>query len=121
MNINGYILCDVSIGDGDIQILDAEIDTAYQNSGDDGGLMESADFGFEFRDNFAPIGISSGDSSDSSATDETISLVEFLSDILNKLIANADDFSETDNSDLETQSYDAEVSAARVDDEVHKK
>ena len=43
VNSNRYILCDISISNEDVKILDADIDTAYQNSVDDGDLMESAD------------------------------------------------------------------------------
>ena len=37
--------------------------------------MESADLGYEFHDNFAPVGLISGDAVASSATDESIALV----------------------------------------------
>ena len=56
--------------------------------------MDSVDLGYEFHENFAPVGLSSGGAAVSSATDESISLVESLSDTLNKLIADADAFSE---------------------------
>ena len=52
MNSNEFILCDVSIDDEAVQILDAEIDTAYQNSVDDGDLKDSVNLIFEFHDFF---------------------------------------------------------------------
>ena len=60
--------------------------------------MESADLGFEFHDNFAPVGLSAGDSVASSATDESIALVECLSDNLNMLIYDAYAFFEANKS-----------------------
>ena len=72
--------------------------------------MESSDLGFEFHDNFSPVGISAGNA-----------LVECLLYTLNKLIADADAFAEANKSDLETQYYDDEGSAARVDDKAHQK
>ena len=121
VNSNKCILCNLSIGDKAIQILDAEIDTAYQNSVDDSGLMESAYFGFEFHEIFAPVGISAGDAAAFSATDESIALVKCLSDTFNNFIANADAFAEDNKSNLETQDYNDEGSAARVDDKAHQK
>ena len=94
VNNNGSILCDISIGDKSVQIIDTEIDTVDQNSADDGGLMVSEDLGYEFHEDFAPVVLSSVDAAASSATNESISLVESLSDTLNKLIADADAFSE---------------------------
>ena len=101
MNSNGSTLCDVSIGSEAVQTLDADIETAYHNIVNDGGLMESADLGFGFHYNFLPVGLSAGYAAASSATDESIALVECLSVTLNKLIANADAFAEANKSDLE--------------------
>ena len=116
MKSNGYNLCDVSIVYEAVQILDAEIETAHQNSVGDGGLMESSDLGFEFYDDFVTFELSAGDDAASSATDESIALFEFLLDTLNRLIADAYAFDKSNKSDLETQDGDAEGSAAHVDD-----
>ena len=121
MNINGYILCDVLIGDGDILILDAEIDTAYQNSVDDGDLKDSVNLEFEFHEIFVPVGLNAVNAADSSETDESIALVECLSGTLNKLIANAYALAESNKSKLKTQNFDAESSASPVDGEAHQK
>ena len=75
VNSNGYILCNFSIGDKTVQILGAEIDTEDRKIVDAGGLMESADLGYEFHDDFAPVGLSAGATAASSATDESIYLV----------------------------------------------
>ena len=71
VNSNGYICCNVPIGNKSVQIIDAEIDTVDQNSVDDGGLMESSDLGYEFHDNFVPVRISAGNAADSSSADES--------------------------------------------------
>ena len=78
VNINRSILCDVSIGDKAVQNICEEIEISYHNSVDDGGLMESADLGFEFHENFAPVGLIAGDAVASRVTDESIALVECL-------------------------------------------
>ena len=44
--------------------------------------MESADLGYEFHDNFAPVGLSAGSDAASSETDESIALVESMLDNL---------------------------------------
>ena len=62
--------------------------------------MDSVDLGYEFHENFAPVGLSSGGAAVSSATDESISLVESLAVTLNKLIANTYAFDEANKSDL---------------------
>ena len=121
MKSNGYNLCDVSIVYEAVQILDAEIETAYQNSVGDGGLMESSDLGFEFYDDFVTFELSAGDDAASSANDESIPLFEILSDTLNKLVADADVLSEANKRDLDMKDDNNEGSATRIDNEAHKK
>ena len=83
--------------------------------------MEPADSGFKFHEDFAPFGLSAGNAAASSATDDSIALVECLSDTLKKLIADADSFSEAKKSNLEKQEDYAEGSAARIENEAHQK
>ena len=83
--------------------------------------MESEDLGYEFHDNFVPVGLSAGDDEASSANDESISLFEILSDTLNKLVADADVLSEANKRDLDMKDDNNEGSATRIDNEAHKK
>ena len=81
--------------------------------------MELSDLGYKFHGTFAPVGLSAFDAADSSVTDESIFLVEILSDTLNKLVANAYAFSEDNKSHLETQHDDYDGISARIDYEAH--
>ena len=83
--------------------------------------MQPADLGYEFHDNFSSFGLSADNTAASSATDNSIALVESLLDTLNKLIADADAFSGANKSDLETQDDGDEFSAAHIDDRAHRK
>ena len=83
--------------------------------------MESEDLGYEFHDNFVPVGLSAGDAAASSAIDESIALVESMLYTLNRFIIDTDAFSEANKSDFETRYNGAEGSAARIGDKDHKK
>ena len=48
--------------------------------------MESSDLGYNIYDNFAPVGLSAGNAASSSATDDSVALVESLPDTFNKLM-----------------------------------
>ena len=83
--------------------------------------MESEDIGYEFHGDFTAFLLNARNTAASSATDKLISLVKSLSDTLNKLIVNENDFSEANKSDLETQYEYNEGSASRIENEAHHK
>ena len=81
--------------------------------------MESANLGYEFHDYSVLVGLSASDAAASSATYQSISLVEILPDTFNKFIVDTYAFAESNKSDLEMQDDDAKGSAARIDDKAH--
>ena len=81
--------------------------------------MDLEYLGYEFHDDFASVGLISGGDTSSSATGESIVLVEILPDTLNKFIAAVYAFSKSKTINLDTQDDDTEGSAACIDNEAH--
>ena len=83
--------------------------------------MESADLGYAFHDNFAPVGLSVGDTAYSSGTDDSIAFVESMLDTLNKLIADTYAFYEANKRNLETKYGNTEGGTGCIENEAHQK